>query len=523
MAHTPAFRQLLALLGRHRHPTPATAAANCRLTRRRIVHTAAVAAAAGLAPGLKACHGNRPVAIIGAGIAGLSAAHHLRHLRPPPIVYEASDRPGGRIRSETGALAPDLTVDLGASYISRGHHDVLNLIDHFGLPLFDIPAHLESQPLPTSAFLLDGQIQDQAGLARALTPLARQIGTDAARLDEDWALWADRFDQISVATYLDRHSDKLPNRAVRSLVVAVIRSEYGVEISESSMVQLLFERPSATPDGQVDPIAGNAETWLVRGGCQRLTDSMAARLGRRLHTGRRLVALDAIGNQDSLGYRLSFADGTQTEADHVILAIPTAALKAIDLRLDLPLRLAEFIAEVRLGSNEKLFAGFAHRPWRRPGGFADSVWSDGGFSVAWDESLRRPERSDGILTFFHGGRETALLSVDGADRRGPALVNHLEAVWSGFAADATGRFQRTGWSQRAGLEGAYTSFRPGQFTRFADIMWTEADDGSPGQQARAGNVFFVGEHLSENYYGFMNGSAQTGRLASAAILSEMAR
>lgn len=49
--------------------------------------------------GTKKCGGGK-VAIIGAGIAGLAAAHHL-HVNGQAdfTVFEASDRPGGRIHT----------------------------------------------------------------------------------------------------------------------------------------------------------------------------------------------------------------------------------------------------------------------------------------------------------------------------------------------------------------------------------------------------------------------------------------
>ena len=37
-----------------------------------------------------------------------------------------------------------------------------------------------------------------------------------------------------------------------------------------------------------------------------------------------------------------------------------------------------------------------------------------------------------------------------------------------------------------------------------------------------GNLLFAGEHTSDEYYGFMNGAAQTGRLAAEAALRRLA-
>jgi monoamine oxidase len=55
------------------------------------------------------------VAIIGAGAAGLGAAHALKHSGLSMIVLEARDRVGGR--SHTIMAAPDITFDLGCGWL----------------------------------------------------------------------------------------------------------------------------------------------------------------------------------------------------------------------------------------------------------------------------------------------------------------------------------------------------------------------------------------------------------------------
>ena len=40
------------------------------------------------------------------------------------------------------------------------------------------------------------------------------------------------------------------------------------------------------------------------------------------------------------------------------------------------------------------------------------------------------------------------------------------------------------------------------------------------QIARSGPILFAGEHLSDEWAGFMNGAAQTGRLAAETIIAE---
>jgi monoamine oxidase len=73
------------------------------------------------------------VAIVGAGIAGLSAAVALVRRGVDVVVLEARDRVGGRLLSLTDA---DATVDLGATWFWPDEPAVLKLAADLGLPTF---------------------------------------------------------------------------------------------------------------------------------------------------------------------------------------------------------------------------------------------------------------------------------------------------------------------------------------------------------------------------------------------------
>ena len=80
---------------------------------------------------------------------------------------------------------------------------------------------------------------------------------------------------------------------------------------------------------------------------------------------------------------------------------------------------------------------------------------------------------------------------------------------------------RTDWHDEPFTRGSYVNFHPGQLTQFADLIWTETN-GIPSTPLSAGPVIFAGEHLSDAYPGYMNGGAQTGRLAAGAVIAARA-
>ena len=81
--------------------------------------------------------------------------------------------------------------------------------------------------------------------------------------------------------------------------------------------------------------------------------------------------------------------------------------------------------------------------------------------------------------------------------------------------------RRTNWHRDPMAMGAYVNFRPGQLTRFGRLIWAEVD-GIAKAPVGAGPVIFAGEHLSDAYPGYMNGGAQTGRLAAGVIIGSRA-
>jgi monoamine oxidase len=81
--------------------------------------------------------------------------------------------------------------------------------------------------------------------------------------------------------------------------------------------------------------------------------------------------------------------------------------------------------------------------------------------------------------------------------------------------------RRTAWGRDPFARGAYSTFKPGQLSRFAPLFWVETETGVT-QQAQTGPILFAGEHLSDAFPGYMNGGAQTGRLAAATILAGLA-
>lgn len=525
MARSSLFRNFIYLLRSSRSQpstakvTAQSASKSSNWSRRRFLRFSALAGGAAVAttaisglPHLYPAwgYGKPRVAVVGGGIAGLNAAYQLKKFGIEATVYEAKPYVGGRIQSRN-VVGDNLVNDLGGSFVNTDHEDILALVEEFGLELFNRLEDAARTSFPESAYYFGGKAISETELLELLRPLADQLAIDAARLDEDFDTYAPQFDQLSVADYLNQHSDKILAPAVRRLAENAMRTEYGVEAKDSSALQLLYTVLLVDGDA-VTPI-GSDETYYIKDGSGKLIESLANALPGQIRTNLPLTQLQSQGS----GFRLTFSTGLTVDADYVILALPFTALRHVNLQVELPDTLKRFINEVNLGMNEKLFAGFDQRVWHQEQGFVIDAWTDQGYSSIWEETQRQPDQTEGSLTFFLGGNEVHRTRYS----EGHKFVKRLDQVMPGAKAAATGQFYLTNWAEDPYIRGGYTSFKPGQYLEFSEFLYIESEDPDKRQDVYVENLVFAGEHLSDEYYGYMNAGAQTGRLAAEVVVSRI--
>ena len=522
MAHSPLFQRFVQILQQARrenrkeegNPLPLTKA-EFQWTRRHFVKSAALAGGATLVarPAFSSPKPNSKIVVIGGGLAGLNAAYQLKKQGYIATVYEANNRLGGRAQSVTGIVGTGLISDTGGHLINTDHADMIALANDFGLPLFNRVEDAAKFSFSPTGFYFNNKIRSEAEIAEKLRSLAGQIAKDAALLDQDFDRYGPTFDRLSVEDYLNAHADKIPEPFIRELIVGVIRTEYGVEANQSTALQLLFVLPTVNGT-EVDIASYSDEVYVVQDGVGKIVDGLATALAGQVLLKKYLTAIKSQGK----GFRLTFATGESVDADYVILAIPFTLLRKVDIKVKLPNTLLQFIREGQLGANEKILAGFNQKVWRQSNGFVKSLSADLGFAQAWDGSQRQTDRPEGEFTFFFGGNQVSTIQGRSTQAQGQRFVGLLEQIIPGAAANANNQFLRTQWTKNPFSKGAYSTFSPGQYTTFKKFLYVESDDPNKKQEVSADNLVFAGEQLSDEFYGFMNAAAQTGRLAANIVM-----
>ena len=153
MARTP----LAALVERAFADATEQVAEERRTTRAELLRDAgllglAVAGAGALAGRARATVRAGRVVVVGAGLAGLTAAHRLRQAGVLAEVHEASTRLGGRCWSHRNDWDDGQVAERGGELIDQGHTAIRQLAQELGLQLDDLLAGEANGTLPTYWF-----------------------------------------------------------------------------------------------------------------------------------------------------------------------------------------------------------------------------------------------------------------------------------------------------------------------------------------------------------------------------------
>lgn len=486
-----------------------------RTSRRRFLAEAgalgvAAAAAGKLAPPARGA-GSPRIAVVGAGLAGLSCAYRLRQAGYATQVYEAADRVGGRCWTLRGAFADGQLVEHGGELIDQGHTQIRNLAQELGLKLDNLLA--AEQNGTEGAGYFDGVPYPEAEIVDDLKQVWQKLHKDvsAASYPTTWDTSTPRGRELDAMSIVDWIEESVPGgmaSRLGQLLDVAYTIEYGADSAEQSSLNLLYLL-GYSGQGQLRIFGPSNEKYHVAGGNDQLTDLMAQALPGQIATGTELVAvkLNAGGT-----YTLTFKKGsgtTSVTADHVVLALPFSILRrSVDLsKAGFEPRKLTAINEQGMGTNSKLHAQFARRHWNDLDSNGET-FSDTGYQNTW-EVTRGQTGASGILVDYTGGTIGASFGTGTPAQRAQQFLAQLEPVLPGISQHWNGRATIDYWPGYRWTRGSYSYWKVGQYTRFAGF-----------ERERQGNCHFAGEHTSVDFQGYLNGAVESGERAAAEILAD---
>ncbi len=446
------------------------------------------------------------VVIVGAGIAGLNACYQLQKKGVQATLYEGSSRVGGRMFTLKDKMGNGITTDVGGEFVDSTHEDIIGLVKELGLSLYD----LREDPLTPKTYYFGGMERDQEALKAALAPFVPRLVADIHSLPQAISHeTADQFrhlDNQSITEYLSAIGI---NGWLYDYLNVTLTREYGMEASVQSAVNFLimFEAPTGQ-EKDYELFGQDHEVSKIKGGSQHLTDALYDKVRPQVRLENRLTG---ISGSIAQGYALMFeVDGQlrKVEADYVLLTLPFTILRDLQWDLDMPPQKWACIKEIGYGNSCKFVLGMDGKPWRKAGkrGY---TFTDLNFGCGWDSSQQQSETRGGF-TVFGGGDFGKIMAASNKTTLIDAYLPGLDAIYPGSRGAFNQQTIQYCWSQNPFVKAGYSSFKKGQWSTLAG--W----EGVP-----VGNIFFAGEHVSRDFQGYMNGGAQTARVAVDAMVQKM--
>jgi monoamine oxidase len=249
------------------------------------------------------------------------------------------------------------------------------------------------------------------------------------------------------------------------------------------------------------------ERYKIKGGNGQLTDALYGAVKNQVTLDHKLVAIREKAGKPLRAYlRENGGSRTDVTCEVLVLTIPFTMLRQVDIGVTLPPWKKQAIRELGYGTNAKLMIGFKERTWRKQN-YTGYVFSDTPVQSGWDNSQLQPGQAGGYTVYTGGKQGVALGAGSPASQLGHYLPS-LDAIWPGTAKGHNGQVYRMHWPTHPHTLASYGCYRPGQWTTIAG-----------NEIRRTGNIYYAGEHCSLEYQGYMNGAAETGRIAAEQIIA----
>lgn len=450
------------------------------------------------------------VVVVGAGLAGLTAARRLRAAGHSVVVLEARNRVGGRTLN--AEVAPGEVVEVGGQWVGPTQDRMLALAREVGVRTYD--TYIEGD----GVLLYKGSRQTFAA-SGPLGPIPPVPGNAVAEA----ATSIIELDRLAATIDLERPSRspdaaKLDRQTFADFVAANAESDGGkflvdlgfrsIFAAEPQQVSLLFALAyiagagtEGTPGSftRLINIEGGAQQSRFVGGSQRVSIEVAARLGRR-------VVLEApVRRIAREGKRLRVVSDAGTwSARRVVVAVPPVLAKGIRYEPGLSTAHAKLLARVPMGRVTKLEAVYDAPFWRADGlaGYTNADTEP--VELTYDNSP--PDGGPGVLLgFIEGAAAVKWRKRSAADRRGAFLDTLVQAY--GEQARRPRRIIERNWEMERWSKGGYAGhMRPGTLTKH----------GAAIRRVERG-IHWAGTETATYWNGYMDGAVRSGERAAKEV------
>ncbi len=441
------------------------------------------------------------VCVVGAGLAGLTAARRLSQAGRSVVVLEARDRVGGRVWTRTSR--DGVPVDMGGCFVAPHHDRMHALAKEMGVATFKTFVDGDN------VLATRGKVRRYRGDIPRVSPVALlSAGQAIARMnamakkvpvDAPWdAPRAAQWDALSVRAWLS--ATRVPTRVARDLIEATVRACFAADLSEVSLLNWLFLARSAGGIESLMNIAGGYQDAQFEGGVGQIPDAMAAELGAAVVLGTPAAAVRQAGDRVEVA-----GGGCVVSARRVVVALPRALATGIRFDPVLPADHALLLHQVPAGTEVKMVAIYASPFWRRDGLSGATVATDDEIEVTLDTG--QPNHAQGIVAGYSAGPRARALAALGEGERRAVFVRTLSRRLGPSAASPLEVMEQN-WAEEQWTRGCSMGHFPtGVLTQY-------------GRRLRepVGRLHWAGTETASTSYGAMDGAVRSGERVCEEIL-----
>ncbi|WP_077489873.1 flavin monoamine oxidase family protein [Sinomonas mesophila] len=443
------------------------------------------------------------VVVVGAGLAGLSAARTLVGAGRTVAVLEARDRVAGRTLG--GFLSNGVPVEMGGQWVGPTQLAALELIEELALKTF--PTFDEGDALT----VFDGNVVRYSDEDFGLPPeSAAEVGrlweqlealASAVAVEAPWDTdGAEELDRQTLDGWLVANTeDSIARRFFRVLVPVL----FSAETPELSFLHFLFYVRSGTSLETLAATTGGAQERRVLGGTHQISERMSADLGDAV----RLNAVVRTIRQDESGVLVEYEGGSIT-AGRVVVAVPQTLAGRLRYVPPLPALRDGLTQQMPAGSVIKLQVGYDAPFWREDGLSGLVLSLDDALTVVLDNSPH--DGSCGVLVGFLEGAHARTASLMGADERRELVIAALVKYFGPKAANPFDIVEQD-WTAEEFTRGCYGG-------RLGAGVWTQY---GRALAVPVGRIHWAGAETSTVWNGYMDGAIRSGYRAAAEILEKL--
>jgi monoamine oxidase len=427
------------------------------------------------------------VAIVGAGLAGLTAARELRKHGVKVCILEARERVGGRTLDHS--IGGGHVVEGGGQWVGRTQTAILALAKDLGIETFKTydkgKMVLSVGGLRTMVAPSDSDESNDLRRVKAkLDALAKEVPLTSPWTTRQAELW----DATTVGAWLRDNSHE---RQTREILEMEIASELGPD-DHTSLLWYLFYIRSA---GNLQALAVDAQEMRFKGGPQSISKKMAVDFGQDLVLSSPVLRVDQSDSKrvevESMRLRVS--------AKRVVIAMMPADVRRISFSPKLPAARAGLIKHWTGDPGFKVNVVYPKPFWRDKGLSGLALTDRGPVGLTFDNSP--PNGIPGVLVGFVDPQK---VPHDKQARR-RAVLDGLSALFGKEATKPNDYFE-TDWSSEPWTTGCVSPLPPHVLTDYGSALRDPVD-----------RVHWAGTETSEVWCGYMDGAVRSGQRVAAEV------